>query len=93
MGLGNSRLRPAPPRQPGPSPSRDPTVVPRRRPRPSLAARGAPAPAQSSQSAPTGMAAVLESLLREEVSVAAVVRWIARSTPGSEVTAVTRPQV
>nr|XP_054523421.1 codanin-1 isoform X4 [Pan troglodytes] len=38
------------------------------------------------------MAAVLESLLREEVSVAAVVRWIARSTPGSEVTAVTRPQ-
>uniref|UniRef100_H2R4A8 Codanin 1 n=1 Tax=Pan troglodytes TaxID=9598 RepID=H2R4A8_PANTR len=30
------------------------------------------------------MAAVLESLLREEVSVAAVVRWIARSTPGSE---------
>ncbi|XP_017714928.1 PREDICTED: codanin-1 isoform X3 [Rhinopithecus bieti] len=30
------------------------------------------------------MAAVLESLLREEVSVAAVVRWIARSTRGSE---------
>uniref|UniRef100_G1QX66 Codanin 1 n=1 Tax=Nomascus leucogenys TaxID=61853 RepID=G1QX66_NOMLE len=30
------------------------------------------------------MAAVLESLLREEVSVAAVVRWIARSTQGSE---------
>ncbi|XP_023051823.2 codanin-1 isoform X1 [Piliocolobus tephrosceles] len=38
------------------------------------------------------MAAVLESLLREEVSVAAVVRWIARSTRGSEVTALTRPQ-
>ncbi|XP_030670082.1 codanin-1 isoform X1 [Nomascus leucogenys] len=38
------------------------------------------------------MAAVLESLLREEVSVAAVVRWIARSTQGSEVTALTRPQ-
>ncbi|XP_021796190.1 codanin-1 isoform X2 [Papio anubis] len=30
------------------------------------------------------MAAVLESLLREEVSVAAVVRWIAHSTRGSE---------
>ncbi|KAM6201066.1 codanin-1 isoform 2-T2 [Rhynchocyon petersi] len=30
------------------------------------------------------MAAVLESLLREEVSVAATVRWIARSTPSSE---------
>ncbi|XP_017832274.2 codanin-1 isoform X6 [Callithrix jacchus] len=30
------------------------------------------------------MAAVLESLLREEVSVAAVVRWIARSTQGSK---------
>ncbi|KAH0503345.1 Codanin-1 [Microtus ochrogaster] len=30
------------------------------------------------------MAAVLESLLREEVPVAAAVRWIARSTPSSE---------
>ncbi|KAK2103609.1 Codanin-1 [Saguinus oedipus] len=30
------------------------------------------------------MAAVLESLLREEVSVVAVVRWIARSTQGSK---------
>ncbi|XP_019297958.2 codanin-1 isoform X5 [Panthera pardus] len=38
------------------------------------------------------MAAVLESLLREEVSVAAAVRWIARSAQSSEVTAPTRPQ-
>lgn len=38
------------------------------------------------------MAAVLESLLREEVPVAAAVRWIARSTPSSEVTVPTRPQ-
>lgn len=38
------------------------------------------------------MAAVLESLLREEVPVAAAVRWIARSTPSSEVTVLTRPQ-
>uniref|UniRef100_A0A8C5ZYY1 Codanin 1 n=1 Tax=Marmota marmota marmota TaxID=9994 RepID=A0A8C5ZYY1_MARMA len=38
------------------------------------------------------MAAVLESLLREEVSVAAAVRWIARSTQSSEVTAPTAPR-
>lgn len=38
------------------------------------------------------MAAVLELLLREEVPVAAAVRWIARSTPSSEVTVRTRPQ-
>lgn len=42
--------------------------------------------------APTGMAAVLESLLREEVSVAAMVQWIARRAPSSEVTGSTRPQ-
>ena len=82
---------------PGPTPSpapppRGPTVAPPRRPRPSQAARGASAPAQSRSSAPTGMAAVLESLLREEVSVAAAVRWIARSAQSSEVTAPTRPQ-
>lgn len=37
------------------------------------------------------MAAVLESLLRGEVSVTAAVRWIARSAQSSEVTAPTRP--
>lgn len=78
---------------PGPAPPPSgPTVALRRKPRPSQAVRGAPAPAQSLRSAPTGMAAVLESLLREEVSVAAAVRWIARSAQSSEVTAPTRLQ-
>lgn len=75
-----------------PPPPRGPTVAQRSRPRPSQGSRGAPAPAQSPQSALTGMAAVLESLLREELSVAAAVRWIARSAQSSEVTAPTRPQ-
>lgn len=38
------------------------------------------------------MAAVLESLLSEELSVAAAVRWIAHSAQSSEVTVPTRPQ-
>lgn len=98
-GASLRRGSPAGPGPPRPAPQAPPRLAaPRPNGRPSAqapplpAACGAPAPAQSPRSAPTGMAAVLESLLRGEVSVAAAVRWIARGDQSSEVTAPTRPR-